>query len=210
MIKKKSKTRMETNPLLAGCLGVLMLCPLWTMGAELQTETLTLRFDPAAGYALHEVTHRGHNLNFLAPSPADARTQRALWTLYIRDQQGGVRELTPADAQTAGHVQQDNALVLQWRGVSHTELGGSLDVTVHVSVAPDGVRPDEAGRIWQLRIEPGYQASIWLAGDAFEYLSTSPDQVVAPFRRAEQEELRHQDPGHCRTMARPKDSLFKK
>ena len=42
------------------------------------------------------------------------------------------------------------------------------------------VRPEEAGKVWRLRIEPGYQASLWLAGDAFPCLSVSRKQVLAP------------------------------
>ena len=47
------------------------------------------------------------------------------------------------------------------------------------------VRPEEAGRVWQVRIDPGYQASLWLAGDTFPYLSISLDQVLRPAGEAE-------------------------
>jgi hypothetical protein len=137
---------------------VLMSMPAGTPGAELQTPAVVLRFDPAAGYALSVVMHRAHGLNFLAPSPADAQTERGLWTLYVRDEFGAVRELTPADAESAGHSREDGALVLVWKDVAHEELEGSLDVTVRIAPSPDGeathwdlaVAGQLAGALWQV------------------------------------------------------------
>ena len=139
-------------------LAVLMSMPAGAPGAELQTPAVTLRFDPAAGYALSEVTHRAHGLNFLSPPPADAETERGLWTLHVRDEFGAVRELTPVHAEGAGHRREDGALVLMWKGVSREELAGSVDVTVRIAPAPDGeqthwdlaVSGQLAGALWQV------------------------------------------------------------
>ena len=40
------------------------------------------------------------------------------------------------------------------------------------------MRPDEAGKVWTLRVEPRQDLSLWLAGDACPYLSTTPERVL--------------------------------
>jgi hypothetical protein len=40
------------------------------------------------------------------------------------------------------------------------------------------VRPEEAGRVWTLRVEPRQDVSLWLAGEACPYLSATPEGVL--------------------------------
>lgn len=40
------------------------------------------------------------------------------------------------------------------------------------------VRPDEAGKVWTVRVEPRQDFSFWLSGDVMPYLSTSPERVL--------------------------------
>ena len=42
------------------------------------------------------------------------------------------------------------------------------------------VKPDEAGKVWKLRVEPVEDISVWLTGDVCPYLSTAPERVLAP------------------------------
>ncbi|MEN6641757.1 MAG: DUF6259 domain-containing protein [Armatimonadia bacterium] len=47
---------------------------------------------------------------------------------------------------------------------------------------PIDVRPEEAGKVWALRVEPLQDLSLWLAGDAAPYLSSAPERVVVDRR----------------------------
>ncbi|MCD6359583.1 MAG: hypothetical protein J7M38_01890, partial [Armatimonadetes bacterium] len=48
---------------------------------------------------------------------------------------------------------------------------------------PVEVRPDEAAKIWTIRIEPVQDVSVWLSGDVAPYLATAPERVLAPVRK---------------------------
>ncbi|MGE5531680.1 MAG: hypothetical protein ACM3VW_06155, partial [Bacteroidota bacterium] len=43
---------------------------------------------------------------------------------------------------------------------------------------PIEVRPEEAGKVWTLRVEPLQDLSLWLAGDVMPYLSTAPERLI--------------------------------
>jgi hypothetical protein len=43
---------------------------------------------------------------------------------------------------------------------------------------PIEVKPEEAGKVWTLRVEPLQDLSLWLAGDVMPYLSTGPERVI--------------------------------
>jgi hypothetical protein len=43
---------------------------------------------------------------------------------------------------------------------------------------PVEVRPDEAGKVWTIVVEPRQDLALWLAGDVMPYLSTSPERVL--------------------------------
>jgi hypothetical protein len=40
------------------------------------------------------------------------------------------------------------------------------------------VRPEEAGKVWTLRVEPRQDISLWLKGDVCPYLSATADGVL--------------------------------
>jgi len=43
---------------------------------------------------------------------------------------------------------------------------------------PIQVQPDEAGKLWSIRVEPRQDLSFWLTGDVLPYLSTAPQRVL--------------------------------
>jgi hypothetical protein len=43
---------------------------------------------------------------------------------------------------------------------------------------PIEVKPEEAGKVWALRVEPLQDISFWLAGDVMPYLSTAPERLI--------------------------------
>ncbi len=119
-------------------------------------ERLAVELEPAAGYAVTGLVNRAQKVNFIAPPPAGATQDRALWLLTVRTATGSVG-LSPGSAAKVEHTLDGGRLTITWSGVTRPELGGTLTVTATVAPRAGGdtawglaVTGTVAGALWEV------------------------------------------------------------
>lgn len=141
---------------------------------ELANDTLRLVFDPATRYAPAAVEHRAHGHNFIAPAP-EPRPDRSLWRLALRDAEGRLFVLTPADAVDAAARSGGDSLTLTWSGVGSDACPAELTVTIHIDLPRDS----SLSR-WRIEVAGTAPAALWqvdfprlvgLRGEGEDYLA---------------------------------------
>lgn len=141
--------------------GLVLLCGAGQalgQAPALQNDHVSLTLAPAAGYALHELQHRGQGVNLIAPPPEGATADRSPWIVQIRTADGTVHSLSSADAQSAEHRLDGDRLVVVFSGVGNEACPADLAVTMTIRL--DGTSGQS---YWRLNIGGTAPGELWLA-----------------------------------------------
>ena len=139
--------------LTALAVGLIVMTP--AAAFTLQSASTAITFDPADGYAVSALTHRGHDLNFVVPRAAGQQQDRSPWLVSVRLASGQMANLTTANAKTVDQQVSGEKAVVTWHGVSSSACPADLTVTMTVSF-------DAAGKShWNLAVAGQAPGALW-------------------------------------------------
>jgi hypothetical protein len=135
-----------------------------------QTGTYYLEVEPGAGSARVQIQNRAVAEVATAEDPLPLFTSRITRSFYVPADSSGFR----LGAQDGGPDETARFVITSPTGrVAFEADGNYAGAELEVQV-----RPDEAGKVWTLHVEPVQDVAFWLAGDVCPYLSTSPERVL--------------------------------
>ncbi len=134
------------------------------------TGTYYLEVEPGAGSARVQIQNRAVAEVATAEDPLPLFTSHITRSFYVPPDSSGFR----LGAQDGGPDETARFVITSPTGrVAFEADGNYAGAELEVQV-----RPDEAGKVWTLYVEPVQDVAFWLAGDVCPYLSTSPERVL--------------------------------
>ena len=124
------------------------------MAGRLTNAAATVTLDPAAGFAITEIS--SHGVNRIAEPPADKPFDRSPWRLTLHKPDGGAITLSTADATHVLEASAAESLTVTWLGVG-AKQGCDLTVKVTIRLAADG-----ASR-WRIGVAGAAPGVLWQA-----------------------------------------------
>jgi len=119
----------------------------------IETPQTVATLDPAAGYAVTQLTDRVTGQTFLA-APAEGQ-DRSLWWVVLRDAAGKQYTLRPGDAAQAALTAADGGMKIVWSQVRQADCQADLTVTVTINPREDGALG------WRISVAGSAAAEPW-------------------------------------------------